>query len=145
MDDLALRAHIEQHGPTLTHFVAKVPDVTAAVAVLASQGIDRGAVVPASRQTATGLLQWQITVREDGQRLFDGCLPTLIQWGQTHPTDAMPASGVTLHGLHVQHPQASALNAAYQAVGLSGLTATKGPARLHVQLQTPRGLVDLHS
>lgn len=145
MDDLALRTHVEQHGPTLTHFVAKVPDVTAAVAALATQGIDRGAVVQASRQTATGPLQWQITVREDGQRLFDGCLPTLIQWGATHPTDTIPTSGVTLHHLCVQHPQANALNAAYRALGLSGLSATHGPARLQLQLQTSKGLVELHT
>ena len=147
MDDLALRAHVAQHGPTLTHFVAKVPDVTAAVAALATQGIDRGTVVQAARQTATGLLRWQISVRQDGQRLFDGCLPTLILWGDTHPTDTMPDSGVSLQRLQVQHPQAAALNAAYQTIGLQlGPTAvTTGPARLSAHMQTPKGLVEIHT
>jgi hypothetical protein len=147
MDDLALRVHVARYGPTLTHCIAKVPDVAAAVAALVTQGIDRGAVVQASRQTATGLLQWQITVREDGQRLFDGCLPTLIQWDGTHPTDTMPDSGLTLQAMHVQHPQAEELNAAYQAIGLRlGPTAVAtGPARLSARLQTPNGLVEIHT
>ena len=147
MDDLALRAHVAQHGPTLIHFVAKVPDVTDAVAALATQGIVRGTVVQAARQTATGLLRWQISVRQDGQRLFDGCLPTLIQWGDIHPTDTMPDSGVSLQRLQVQHPQAAALNAAYQTIGLQlGPTAvTTGPARLSAHMQTPKGLVEIHT
>lgn len=145
MDDSALQALVAQHGPRLTHWVAGVPDIAAAVAMLAAQGIDRGAVVQAARPTATGLLQWHISVRNDGQRLFDGGLPTLIQWGSTHPTDAMPDSGVTLHSLQVQHPQAAALNAAYQSLHLSAVTARRGHARLSTCLKTPKGLVDIHS
>ena len=48
MDDPALRARIAQHGPSLVHWVAGVPNIAAAVATLASQGIDRGAVIQAS-------------------------------------------------------------------------------------------------
>ena len=43
--------------------------------------IDRGHVLEASRDTPAGRLAWQITVRDDGQRLFYGALPTLIEWG----------------------------------------------------------------
>nr|WP_295775935.1 VOC family protein [Rhodoferax sp.] len=151
MDDLALQAHVAHHGPTLIHFVASVPDIVASVFTLAAQGIDRGAAVRASRPTASGLLQWQISVRDDGERLFDGCLPTLIQWGHpqdsaaAHPTDAMLESGVTLLSLHVQHPQATVLNAAYRSLHLSAITADIGPARLSARLQTPKGVVTLHT
>jgi hypothetical protein len=145
MDDLALQAQVAHHGPMLIHWVAGVPDIAGSVAALATQGIERGAVLQASRPTAAGLLQWQISVREDGQRLFDGCLPTLIQWGSTHPTEAMPASGVVLTGLQVQHPQAAGLNAAYRALDLAHMDAVPGPARLSAHLQTPRGLVTIHS
>ena len=96
-----------RHGPQLIHWVARVPDVRAAVAALAALGIDRGEVIQASRATPNGLLQWQITVRADGQRLFDGCLPTLIQWGDTHPAASMPESGVTLLSLSLRHPDAA--------------------------------------
>jgi hypothetical protein len=145
MDDLALQATVAQHGPRLAHWVVGVPDIAAAIRTLAMQGIDRGAAVQASRPTPAGLLQWQISVRPDGQRLFEGCLPTLIEWGHTHPTQAMPDSGVTLHSLQVQHPQAPALAAAYQSVGLELATVpvSTGPPRLRAQLQTPKGLVTL--
>lgn len=145
MDDLALQATVAQHGPRLTHFVAGVPDITAALATLAARDIDRGAAVQASRPTPRGLLQWQISVRPDGQRLFDGCLPTLIEWGNTHPTQAMADCGVALHSLQVQHPQAPALVAAYDALGLATVSVRTGPARLCAQLQTPKGLVTLSS
>ena len=151
MDNPALQARVAQQGPVLTHFVLGVPDIAAAVATLAAQGLDRGAVLQASRATPAGLLQWQISVRSDGQRLFDGCLPTLIQWGHpqafgtSHPTDAMIESGVTFCGLHVQHPEAEILNKAYHALGLSPMARANATARLCVQLQTPKGLVEICS
>lgn len=146
LDDPTLRSHVAQLGPQLTHWVAGQPDIAGAVASLAAQGLDRGAIVQASRATPAGMLQWQISVRADGQRLFDGCLPTLIQWGDTHPTSAMLESGITLQSMHVQHPQAETLASAYNTLGLSGLVApTHGPARLSARLQTPKGLVEIHT
>ena len=145
MDNEALQARLRQTGPQLAHWVAQVPDIAVAVATLAAQGIDRGRVLAASRPTPQGLLSWQISVRDDGQRLFDGCLPTLIEWGSTHPTQAMPDSGVTLQSLALQHPDATALRAACEAVGLHGIPITPGTAQIQVQLATPRGLVTLHS
>jgi hypothetical protein len=145
MDDPALRARIAQLGPALVHTVVSVPDIRAAVAALGAHGLDRGEVLQASRPTAHGLLQWQITVRPDGQRLFDGCLPTLIQWGPTHPTDHMPASGVTLHSLRVQHPQADTLRAAYRGLGWTAQAVDAGAPRLSAILQTPKGPIEIHT
>lgn len=149
MDDAALREQVAQHGPRLVHFVARVADAPAGVAALATLGIERGPVLQASRMTPAGLLSWHITVRDDGRRLFDGCLPTLIQWGQDeapqHPTQAMPQSGVSLLALQASHPQAETLNSAYRAIGLAGMSATQGPARLSARLQTPKGLVEISS
>lgn len=145
MDDLDLRARVARDGPTLIHWVASVPDVRAAVDTLAAQGIHRGDVLQAARPTASGLLQWHITVRPDGQRLLDGCLPTLIQWGAAHPSDTLPASGVTLLSLQMQHPQAALLGAAYQSIGLTGMTVGPGFPRLSAQLQTPKGLIEIHT
>ena len=70
-----LQARVASEGPQLLHFVARVPGVVSAVKALAALGLDRGAVVAASRPTAAGLLQWRITVRDDGQRLFYGTCP----------------------------------------------------------------------
>lgn len=145
MDDPALQAGVREHGPRLAHWVVQVPDVRAAVAAWAALGIDRGQVVQASRPGPRGLLQWQITVRDDGQRLFDGCLPTLIEWGEVHPAATMPESGVTLHGVAVTHPQAGLLRRAFSAIGLEGVPVEAGPANLSATLHTPAGTVRLES
>ena len=145
LDDDALQARLRTQGPQLAHWVAQVPDLPQALATLSAQGIDRGQVVAASRPTPQGLLRWQISVRDDGQRLFSGCLPTLIQWGDTHPTQAMADQGVALESLALAHPQAGALRQALDAVGLGAIPVHTGPARLQARLRTPRGPVDLIS
>ena len=145
LDDDALQARLRTQGPQLAHWVAQVPDLPQALATLSAQGIDRGQVVAASRPTPQGLLRWQISVRDDGQRLFNGCLPTLIQWGDTHPTQAMADQGVALESLALAHPQAGALRQALDAVGLGAIPVHTGPARLQARLRTPRGPVDLIS
>lgn len=147
MDNAAVQASLRQHGPQLAHYVVRVPDTAATVLALAQQGIDRGRVLAASRPTPHGTLSWQISVRDDGQRLFDGCLPTLITWSGAHPTDTMPDSGVTLQSLALQHPQADTLQAACETVGIASAVAiTHGDSpRLTAQFTTPRGTVALSS
>ena len=147
MDDAALQQQVARHGPQLIHWVAAVPDVQAAHAALSAQGLERGAIVTASRPTPQGLLQWRITVREDGLRLMDGCLPTLIEWGAAHPCNSLPASGVQLQSLALQHPQAATLQAACEAIGGAAQVAVSaGDApRLAARLATPRGPVTLSS
>ena len=145
LDDETLQARLRTQGPQLAHWVAEVPDLPQALATLSAQGIDRGQVVAASRPTPQGLLRWQISVRDDGQRLLGGCLPTLIQWGDTHPTQGMADQGVALESLALAHPQAGALRQALDAVGLGAIPVHTGPARLQARLRTPRGPVDLIS
>ena len=143
-DDEGLREVVRAHGPRLTHWVARVPDLARATAALATQGIDRGEPLHASRMTPDGLLEWQIGVRPDGQRLFGGCLPTLIQWGAVHPAAGMPVSGLALQALDLRHPDAAGLQQALDAVGLGGVAAIgAGNAALHATLHTPRGTVTL--
>ena len=152
MDDEALRAAVAIE-PRLVHFVAYASDLQSARAALKAQGIDRGPAVQASRHSRRGLLQWQITVREDGQRLFNGALPSLIQWGKPddaeplrlHPRNSLPRSGVTLQGIAVTHPSAVKLQQAYEAIGLSGISVQTGPANISATLHTPKGVVTLHS
>ena len=145
LDDDVLQARLRAQGPQLAHWVAQVPDLPQALATLSAQGIDRGQVVAASRPTPQGLLRWQISVRDDGQRLLGGCLPTLIQWGDTHPTQAMADQGVALESLQLTHPEAGTLRQALDAVGLGAIPVHTGPARLQARLRTPRGPVDLIS
>ena len=144
LDDEALQTRLRRDGPQLVHWVARVDDASAAVAALKARDMDRGEVLAASRPTPQGLLQWQITVRPDGQRLWDGLLPTLIQWGAVHPAASLPDSNVTLASLDLQHPQANVLTPALQSIGLH-TTVRTGPAQLRARLQTPRGLIDICS
>jgi hypothetical protein len=152
MDDAAVQKAVAQ-GPRLIHFVSSTEDVKAARHLLRTQGIERGQVVQASRKSRKGTLNWQITVREDGERLFNGCLPTLIQWGKPeatdplrlHPRNSLPRSGVTLQSLAVCHPSGVKLQTAFDAIGLTGIAIETGPANLVASLQTPKGLVQLQS
>ena len=152
MDDKALQKAVAQE-PRLITFVASTDDIKAARHALRTQEIERGQIVHASRKSNKGTLNWQITVREDGERLFNGCLPTLIQWGKPdaaeplrlHPRNSLPRSGVTLHSLAVQHPSADKLQAAYEAIGLSHVAVSEGEPNITATLQTPKGLVQLHS
>ena len=151
MDSAALRQQVAQHGPQLIHWVASVPDLAARCAALSALGLDRGATIAANRPTPQGLLQWRITVRDDGQRLLDGCLPTLIQWGATHPCDSLPASGMQLDALRLAHPDADLLARACDAAGLEAgvarpLSIAHAPVpRLEAVLSTPRGPITLQS
>lgn len=145
LDDETVRDTLARSGPRLLHFVAQVPDLRAALAALRPLGLERGEAVAASRMTPRGLLSWQISVRDDGQRLLQGLLPTLIEWGDTHPVSAMPESGVTLQSLTAAHPQAARLRAAYAAIGLQGVGVTEGTADLCAVLDTPKGRVRLAS
>ena len=152
MDNPALQKAVAKE-PRLVHFVVNTPDIRAARMAIRMQGIDRGPAISASRRTNRGTLNWQISVRADGQRLFDGCMPTLIQWGKPeatdplklHPRNTLPRSGVTLQSLEVIHPSAAKLQAAYDAIELNRVTVTEGPACLKATLQTPKGLVVLAS
>jgi hypothetical protein len=144
LDDSALQ-HAVQQQPRLVHFVASTGDAAAALKALRKLGIERGPLVQAERPTPEGLLQWQISIRRDGQRLFYGGLPTLIQWGDTHPTDAMPDSGLALQSLHVCHPRLPDLQAAHSAIGLQGVEADQGAPNLVATLATPKGPVVLES
>ena len=147
LDDAKLQAELALHGPRLIHFVARVPNAAAALHALAAgpTPIDRGPLVEASRDTAAGRLDWKISVRDDGQRLFYGALPTVIEWGPVHPTDTMPSSGVTLTALRASHPRPAVLQEAFAALGLAALDVQAGPPNLVAVLQTPRGPVTLES
>ncbi len=145
MDDLALKKRIDHQGPQLVHWVARVGNAKQAVTQLKAREIERGEVLQAARPTDQGLLTWQITVREDGQRLFDGCLPTLIEWGPVHPAQSLPESGVSLVGLSLSHPQSATLRQALNALGNDTISVENGSAGLHATLQSPKGLVSLYS
>lgn len=147
LDDAPLRAALAQ-GPRLLHWVLRCEDLAGAVQDWQALGIARGEILAAGRETPQGMLRWRITVREDGRRLMDGALPTLIAWDGPHPAQAMPSSGVTLRALRLAGPQPGALAQALRGVGLSGVEVAPQPAAqglLEAVLDTPRGEVTLRS
>jgi hypothetical protein len=143
LDDRVLQDRLQQHGPQLIHWVVSVPDLSAALTAWRTLGIDRGPALNASRGTSAGLLQWQIAVRDDGQRLLGGSLPTLIQWGAVHPAQSMPKSGLALRSLRLAHPQHSLLRSALQAIELRGIEVDSEGCGLVAELDTPLGSVSL--
>ena len=145
LDDSSLQHTLATTGPRLIHFVANMTQAGQGADSLAQLKIDRGPLLEASRMTPSGLLAWKITVRNDGQRLFNGTLPTLIEWGAVHPAHNMAESGVSLQELAVWHPQSNLLRAAYQAIDLHGVGITQGAPDLVATLHTPKGTVQLHS
>lgn len=145
LDDHALQAHVAAHGPHLVHFVASTASAHAGIKALAKLGLDRGELLKASRQTPQGLLSWKITVREDGQRLFYGALPTLIEWGEVHPSASLPDSGIRITALQASHARPEALQVAYEAIGLENVELVQGRPRLAATLETLRGVVKLDS
>lgn len=142
LDDATLQAALAR-GPQLVHWVARTARLDAAVAMLAGQGIDVGRVLQASRATPFGELRWRIAVRDDGQRLFGGALPMLIEWGATHPADALPESGAALTSLTLVASESGTLQRALHTLGLA--TSNSGGPPLQAVLTTPRGAVTLSS
>ncbi|WP_302172394.1 VOC family protein [uncultured Hydrogenophaga sp.] len=147
LDDPELQESLRRHGPQLIHWVARVPDIGAAVTVLAREGWERGPVLEASRPTAQGLLSWRITVRDDGRRLGLGALPTLIEWGATHPAGSLPDAGLGLKELCLGGPHGAAVKAALDPLGTLPACRLDGDARspaLTAEISTPRGMVVLN-
>lgn len=139
LDHPSLVARLRAEGPQLAHWVVRTDDVQAAIAAWKILGIDRGAALAASRMSPSGLLTWQITVRDDGARLFDGCLPTLIEWGPLHPAPAIAPQGLKLDALAISHPEASALGEAFATIALTGVALVAGPAALSAGFRGPGG------
>jgi hypothetical protein len=138
LDDAALQASIAT-APRLIHWVARCADLDAALADWRTAGIQRGEALAASRETPAGVLRWRIAVRPDGQRLFAGALPTLIEWGEVHPADAMPVVPLRLESLEI-----GALPAGLGTAWPAGVSQRNRPG-LAARLHTPHGIVVLES
>lgn len=86
LGDAGLQAQLLRSA-ALIHAVYRVADLEAALAAWGDPGFE---CVQASR----GALSWRIAVRADGRRVPGR--PTLIEWGEVHPTDSLPESSVRL-------------------------------------------------
>ena len=160
LDEPGTRQAMAEHGPQLWHLVARTTSLDAHLAALASQGVDAGVGLAASRPTPQGLLQWRIAVRPDGRLLFGGAFPTLIEWpadagtGRAlHPAAAMAASvarlrSVALGGLPPWAAQGLGLSdVAFvaQSQEPAAVDPLEAGGTLRVELETPKGLLTLAS
>lgn len=127
--------------PRLVHWVARTGTLEADREALLREGLDPGQPVAASRPTPGGLLQWRITVRDDGRLLCGGACPTLIEWQGVHPTAAMAPSGLVLRSLELG---GLPVGVSPLFAGTAVRTIDGGPA-LRAILRTPRGEVALTS
>lgn len=139
LDKPSLRRQLQRDGPQLIHWVAQVPKVEAIATCWRDLGFDCGRIIEASRSSAKGLLQWKITVRDDGQRLLGGTLPTLIQWTSEHPSGAMKNHSLALRSLRLQHPRAHALTDALAMLGLTDIMVETGAPALFAELTLASG------
>lgn len=142
LDRPALRSALAD-GPKLVHWMARTDALAGARAQAAAAGIDIGAVRQAQRLTEHGPLTWQIAVRPDGVRLFGGAFPGLIEWGDAHPTDRMPRSGVQLEQVVLRGLVNTVQPWWPTGVHQQPATALARGAPLEVTLSTPRGRVGL--
>ena len=145
LDEPAVRQRVAQ-GPHLLHAVARSTQLDAHRLGLLQMGLQPGVPVKAGRETPQGPLAWQMLLRDDGQLLCGGALPTLIQWEGRHPAQAMPDSGVTLRSLTLRGvPERAAEVLGLQGVEVDQRAPSPSAPALTAVLQTPRGEVTLHS
>jgi hypothetical protein len=136
LDGAELQARLRDR-PRLVHEVARCDGLDEQLAALGRLGFDAGRARAAER----GALRWRIAVRDDGQLLLGGALPTLIEWGALHPSAQLPASPVSLQALTLG-------GLPREVVDLLALPAVECPASgpaLRAVLDTPRGPVTLSS
>ena len=81
-------------------------------------------------------------MRDDGCRPAGGAVPLLIEWGEEHPCDALPASGVALE--RIELGGVSAGIAGRLGVDAAPPRPGRTPA-ISALLNTPRGRVELSS
>lgn len=134
LDEPEVRAGLRER-PRLIGWVARTDDIHA---YLAASPVDLGRISEASR----GDLRWLITIPEDGKPRGDGLIPTLIQWGETHPTDSMPDSGCELLELIGFHPDPQPIHQTLTQLGLErSLRLEQGDSiRLEARIRTPSGI-----
>lgn len=136
LDGAELQARLRDR-PRLVHVVARCDGLDEQLAALGRLGFDAGRARAAER----GTLRWRIAVRDDGQLLCGGALPTLIEWGALHPSAQLPASPVSLQALTLGGlPRDVASLLALRNVACPA----SGPA-LSASFDTPRGPVTLSS
>lgn len=137
-DDPVLAAALAS-GPRLLHWVARTPALDADRAAWLRLGLDPGAPRSFERDAGSRTLRWRLTVRDDGRLQADGALPSLIEWSDGHPAEALPDRGVRLQALRLRGLPDGAL----ARLGLAVLAEAAAGAAIEAMIDGPRGRVRL--
>ena len=133
-----------QSPPCLSAWVVRTPDIRSAVSA-ASEPL--GNVEPMSR----GILDWLITIPEDGSLPLDGAAPALIEWQtDTHPAAKLEDKGLSLARLEIAHPNPDRVSRLLSSLELDAPVSVAAlppgaSARLVAHINTPQGLRVLSS
>ena len=125
-----------QSPPCLSAWVVRTPDIRSA----ASEPL--GNVEPMSR----GILDWLITIPEDGSLPLDGAAPALIEWQtDTHPAAKLEDKGLSLARLEIAHPNPERVSRLLSSLELDAPVSVAAlppgaSARLVAHINTPQGL-----
>ena len=125
--------------PFLGCWVARTDDIYSSLAAASEQ---LGLAEPMSR----GVLEWLISIPDDGSLPFGGAAPALIQWQtEMHPATGMQDKGCRLVHLELLHPEPQRLDALIQGLQFSEfgstLSVVEAPAPgLLAHIDTPLGL-----
>ncbi|TNC71647.1 VOC family protein [Rubellimicrobium roseum] len=128
----------EAGAPRLGNWIARVPDLDAALAAAPPEAGEALAL-------ARGDLSWRVAVPPDGSLPWGGAFPTLIRWASgLHPAERLPDRGVRLLSLEVGHPRAPRLKALLSGLDDPRVTfVTADHPTLRARFSTPKGEVEL--
>ncbi len=119
-----------------------VEDLDQAVERALAKGYDPGPIHPLRRQRPDGIwLSWRLCW--EGEGIFLGVVPFLIEWGTCpHPTTTAPA-GCHLLGLRAEHPRPEEVAPILEALDVEMAVEQAREAALIASVETPAGVVEL--
>lgn len=110
---------------------------------LANCSLNPGELLSAQRDTPYGLLQWRITVRDDGRTECAGALPSLIEWRGPHPSEHLAPTDLALKELVLRGVPPQALDVLNLPSIHTGPVDNLQDAPVSATLDSPRGRVVL--
>lgn len=128
-------------APRLVTWAIKESDLEGRIAAAKEAGYDPGQVMPLSRQSPTGLLEWRLTMRQE--RGADGLVPFLIDWRATPNPALSSAEGCSLVELRSEHPDPEEARRLLAALGVELDVSPGDEAAMIAVLATPNGRVEL--
>ena len=131
----------ELAAPRLVTWAIKEPDLEGRIARAREAGYDPGEIMPLSRQSPHGLLEWRLTMRPE--RAAGGIVPFLIDWGRTQSPALTSAEGCTLRDLRAEHPDPDDVRRLLATLDVE-IEVEPGPEPAMIAvLTTPNGDVEL--